>query len=466
MFFKQFYDDGLAQASFMIGCQAKGTAIVIDPRRDVHEYLTEAKRQGLKIVAVTETHIHADFLSGARELTAATGASLYLSDEGGADWAYGFAHESLHHGSEIRLGNITIRALHTPGHTPESLSFLVTDGATTTEPGFVITGDFVFVGDVGRPDLLDESAGGVETRFEGAKQLFSSLRNHLLTLPDYLQVHPGHGAGSACGKSLGAIASSTIGYERRFAWWSKHLQDNDLEGFTAALLEGQPDAPAYFRQMKRQNKSGPALLGERGPVAKIEANALTAKLETGTILIDTRSREAFQHGAVPGSLHLPAGKNFSTWAAWLIDPEHDGRELVPLARDTRHAAQLRDELSRVGIDRVTGFIDSLEGLHLQPQNPVAIEEITRIANPFVLDVRTKSEYEAGHVPGATQLHAGRLYNNLERIPKDRPVVLHCQSGARSAAATSYLRSQGFSNILEMRGGYVAWAADQRKTVNT
>jgi hydroxyacylglutathione hydrolase len=464
MFFKQFYDDGLAQASFMIGCQANGTAIVIDPRRDVHAYLEVAERQNLKIVAVTETHIHADFLSGARELAAITGASLHLSDEGGPDWAYQFAYESLRHGSEIKLGNIVIRALHTPGHTPESLSFLVTDGATTNEPGFIITGDFVFVGDVGRPDLIDESAGGIDTRFEAAKQLFASLRDQFLTLPDYVQVHPGHGAGSACGKSLGAIASSTVGYERRFAWWSKYLQDNDLEGFTNVLLEGQPEAPAYFGRMKRQNKSGPALLDERGEVLKLEANELTDTLETGAILIDTRSREAFQNGALLCSLHLPAGKNFSTWAAWFIDSEGDGRELVLLARNAAHAAQLRDELSRVGIDRVIGFIDSLEGLALQSQIPVSLEEIAKIAQPFVLDVRTKSEYEAGHLPDATQLHAGHLYQNLERIPQSIPVVLHCQSGARSAAATSYLRSQGFSNILEMRGGYVAWAERKRETI--
>ena len=354
--------------------------------------------------------------------------------------------------------------MHTPGHTPEGLSFLITDGATTSEPGFIITGDFVFVGDVGRPDLIDESAGGIDTRFEGTKQLFASLRDPFLTLPDFVQVHPGHGAGSACGKSLGAIASSTVGYERCFAWWSKHLQNNDLEGFTIVLLEGQPEAPAYFGRMKCINKSGPNILGNRGEVVKLEANALKPILEAGTMLIDTRSREAFQTGALSGSLHLPAGKNFSTWAAWLIDPEHDGCKLVLLARDATHATQLRDELSRVGIDRVIGFIDSLEGLALRSQMPVSLEEIAKIVQPFALDVCAKSEYEAGHIPGATQLHAGHLYNNLERIPNDRPVVLHCQSGAGSTAATSYLRSQGFSNILEMRGGYVAWAERKRETI--
>ncbi|MFN3267314.1 MAG: MBL fold metallo-hydrolase [Deinococcales bacterium] len=464
MLLKQFYDQGLAQASFMLGCQAKAVAIVIDPRRDIDVYIEEAKRQQLEIVAVTETHIHADYLSGARELAAATGAKLYLSDEGGSDWAYAFEHEPLVHGSEIALGNIRIKALHTPGHTPESLSFLVTDGATTDQPGFLFTGDFVFVGDIGRPDLLDEAAGGIDTRFIGAKQMFSSLRDQFLTLPDYVQVHPGHGAGSACGKALGAIASSTVGYERRFAWWAHYLEQNDLEGFTAALLEGQPDAPTYFGRMKRQNKAGPALLGKRDPVVQLEHATAANKIKAGALLLDTRARTDFQSGAVAGSLHLPAGQNFLTWASWFIDPE-ENQDLILLARDQAHAVQLRDELARVGIDRVVGFVTSLQGFVLEPQLPYSFEQAARLSNPFVLDVRAKSEFASGHLPEATQLHTGRLYSNLHDIPKDRPVLLHCQSGARSAAAASYLRSRGFRNIYELEGGYAAWQKQQTAVRN-
>ncbi|MGZ4661151.1 MAG: MBL fold metallo-hydrolase, partial [Arthrobacter sp.] len=236
MLIERIYDEDLAQASYFIGCQAKGEALVVDPRRDNAVYLDLAAANGMKIVAVTETHIHADFLSGTRELAAATGATAYVSGEGGADWQYGFDAERLNDNDEITLGNITVKALHTPGHTPEHLSFLITDGAFADRPGYLLSGDFVFSGDLGRPDLLDEAAGGVDTRFEGAKQLFASLRDKFLTLPDHVQVHPGHGAGSACGKALGAIPSSTVGYERLYAWWGPYLAANDEQGFIDELL--------------------------------------------------------------------------------------------------------------------------------------------------------------------------------------------------------------------------------------
>lgn len=218
MLLERIYDEDLAQAGYFIGCQAKGEAVVIDARRDIADYLALAAKHGMRIVAVTETHIHADYLSGTRELAAAVGAEVYVSGEGGADWQYGFDARRLYDGDTITIGNITIQARHTPGHTPEHLVFLVTDGAFASEPGYLISGDFVFAGDLGRPDLLDEAAGGVDTRFEGARQLFSSLREVFLTLPDHVQVHPGHGSGSACGKALGALPSTTVGYERAHAW--------------------------------------------------------------------------------------------------------------------------------------------------------------------------------------------------------------------------------------------------------
>ncbi len=458
MFFQRIYDQDLAQASYLIGCQANGTAIVVDPRRDIGVYTELAAQENLKIVAVTETHIHADFLSGARELAAATGAALYLSDEGGQDWAYGFEHIGLRDGSEIRLGNISLKAVHTPGHTPEHLSFLVTDGATANEPGFFLTGDFVFVGDLGRPDLLDEAVGGVDTRFFAAKQLFKSLQEKFLTLPDYVQVFPGHGAGSACGKALGAVSSSTVGYERRFAWWVSYLEQNDEVGFVQALLAGQPDAPSYFGRMKRQNKAGVNILGHLPrPVFHSSANLSSALRLEAVLLVDTRPRAEFQSAAVPGSYHLPSGKNFVTWASWLIDPEQERRDIVLVARDLLEATRLRDALLRVGIDLVIGYVLGLVGLPLKPQQPISVQEArTKLKEFFVLDVRTQAEFEAGHIDGATHIHAGRLLNNLERIPKDRPVLVHCQSGARSAAAISALRAAGLSNLLELEGGYEAW----------
>ena len=241
MLLERIYDEDLAQAGYFIGCQAKNEAMVVDARRDIRQYLDLAARHGMTITAVTETHIHADYLSGTRELAAATGAEVYVSGEGGADWQYGFDARRLHDTDTISIGNITIQARHTPGHTPEHLVFLVTDGAFADEPGYLISGDFVFAGDLGRPDLLDEAAGGVDTRFEGARQLFSSLRNVFLTLPDHVQVYPGHGAGSACGKALGALPSTTVGYERTNAWWSRHLAADDEQGFPFGS-ETAPDA--------------------------------------------------------------------------------------------------------------------------------------------------------------------------------------------------------------------------------
>src|SRR5690606_31683481 len=219
--------------------------------------------------SVTETHIHADYLSGSRELAAATGADLHLSAEGGEEWAYGFEHLPLHDGDVIAVGNLRIAALHTPGHTPEHLAFLVTDTQLTDQPGYLFTGDWVFVGDVGRPDLLDEAAGGVDTRFAGAKQLFASLRERFMALPDHLQLWPGHGAGSACGKALGAVASSTVGYGKLPAGWRNYVATGDESGFTAELLAGQPDAPSYFGRMKRVNRDGPPLLRTRPPLVRL-----------------------------------------------------------------------------------------------------------------------------------------------------------------------------------------------------
>ena len=451
MFFKRLYDTDLAQASYLIGCQQNGTAIVVDPVRDVQRYIDLAQQEGLKIVAVTETHIHADYLSGSRELAAQTGAALYLSDEGGPDWQYGFDHESLRDGSEIRLGNIVLKAVHTPGHTPEHLSFLVTDGARTSEPVIMLTGDFVFVGDLGRPDLLDEAAGGEDTRFAGAKQMFQSLTQKFQPLESYLQIWPGHGSGSACGKALGAVESTTVGYERHFAWWADHLADQNEAAFTDALLEGQPDAPAYYGRMKRQNKAGPALLGDVQPLTALPAQDVKAALESGVRLIDTRSREAYQAGAVPGSLHLPAGKTFETWSGWLLDPS---KAYLLLAATPQQADELRRRLWMTGIDNVTGFLTSLDGLDTQPQPATPADKLD-LKRAFVLDVRARSEYEAGHLEGATQIHAGRLTHNLGRIPRDRPVIVHCQGGARSAAAVSVLRAEGFDNVIDLEGGYAA-----------
>jgi hydroxyacylglutathione hydrolase len=460
MLIERIYDEDLAQASYFIGCQAKGEALVVDPRRDIDVYRNLAAANGMKIVAVTETHIHADFLSGTRELAAATGATAYVSGEGGADWQYGFEAERLNDNDVINLGNITVKALHTPGHTPEHLSFLITDGAFADAPGYLLSGDFVFSGDLGRPDLLDEAAGGVDTRFGGAKQLFASLRDKFLTLPDHVQVHPGHGAGSACGKALGAIPSSTVGYERLYAWWGPYLAANDEEGFVAELLDGQPDAHAYFGRMKRENREGPAVMGERTPLVELATADVVAGLAENTVtFIDTRSNAEVHEGTVTGSLNVPAGKSTASFGAWVVNPETDKNPLVLLAPNQAAAQEMWDHLVRVGIDKIAGYVTSLEGLPASTPKLIQPEELAGFDAAMVLDVRNRTEHAAGHIPGSHQLSGGRVMWNLNELPTEGTIVSYCQSGVRNSVAASALRRAGY-DVVELDGSYAAWEARQ------
>lgn len=470
MLLERIYDEDLAQASYVIGCQATGEAIVVDPRRDVAVYLDFAEKHGLRIAHVTETHIHADYLSGTRELADRTGARMHVSDEGGPDWTYGagFAGaERLRHGDSIVVGNVRLQVVHTPGHTPEHLSFLVTDGAQAIDPGFMLTGDFVFVGDLGRPDLLDEAAGGVDTRFAGAKQLFASLRDSFLTLPDYVQVLPAHGAGSACGKALGAIATTTVGYERAFAWWAPYLAADDEQGFVDALLDGQPDAHAYFARMKSQNRSGPTLLGELAPLPERSTESVRELLETdAAILVDTRDQHAVHEGTVAGALNVPGVDKAATYGAWVVDPEVESRPLVLLADDEDEAGRMRDHLVRVGIDAVDGYTRSLDGLPLVQPRLMQPEELDGVADLALVDVRSRAEHAAGHIPGSRHLSGGRALWHLDELPSSGTVVTYCQSGVRNSVVASALRRAGV-DVIELDGSYAGWArATDREPATT
>ncbi len=326
----------------MIGCQRAGEAIVVDPNRDVLQYLDAAAAEGLRVTHVTETHIHADFVSGARELAQRTGAALLLSDEGDADWKYAFASDDearlLKDGDHVMVGNIRIDAMHTPGHTPEHLSFIVTDTPAASGPWGVLTGDFVFVGDVGRPDLLEKAAGHVGTMEAGARTLFRSLQR-FRALPDHLQVWPGHGAGSACGKALGTIASTTVGYEKIGNWGVATTDENE---FGRMVLDGQPEPPTYFAQMKRINKDGPPVLGGFPALAVIPAERLAAMLDGGATVVDTRAASAFAVGHLPGTLNIPLNGSFSTWAGWLLPYNRDVYLLVDDACDDCTRRAVRD----------------------------------------------------------------------------------------------------------------------------
>ncbi|NYE21555.1 MBL fold metallo-hydrolase [Microbacterium immunditiarum] len=463
MLLERIYDEDLAQASYFIGCQAKGEAVVVDPRRDLDAYLALASKHGMRIVAVTETHIHADYLSGTRELAAKTGAQMYVSDEGGPDWTYSALFDDavrMKHGQKIPLGNIVLEAVHTPGHTPEHMSFLITDGAQSSEPGFMLTGDFVFVGDVGRPDLLDEAAGYTDTRFQGAKDLFASLRDRFLTLPDYVQVLPAHGSGSACGKALGAIAASTVGYERNFSWWGNYLKENDEQGFIDELLSGQPDAHAYFGRMKQQNKAGPAIIGDAPELVEYSPDDLAEALQKDSVIfVDTRHNSQVHEGTIARSLNIPGVAKAASYGAWVIDPDNEPRPLVLLAESRAMAEEIRDHLVRVGIDTAHGFITTLANLELVTPRLMQPEELDAHAQVMLLDVRNKTEYAEGHLPGAVHLSGGRVMWHLDQLPapESGTIVTYCQSGVRNSVAASALRRAGY-DIAELDGSYAAWAS--------
>jgi len=461
MLLERIYDTDLAQASYFIGCQAQGEAIVVDPRRDLDVYLDIAAKNGMTITAVTETHIHADYLSGTRELAARTGATILVSDEGGPDWTYGAAFDGavrMKDKHTITLGNITLQAIHTPGHTPEHLSFLVTDGAQADAPGFMLSGDFVFVGDLGRPDLLDEAAGGIDTRFGGAKDIFASLRDRFLTLPDYVQVLPAHGAGSACGKALGAIPTTTVGYERAFAWWSHYLDDNDEQGFIDELLNGQPDAHAYFARMKIQNRQGPQVMGAATGLREYTTAEVASVLDDDSaILIDTRHNSEVHLGTVARSLNVPGPEKAASYGAWVYNPETETRPIILLAATIAEAEELRDHLVRVGIDSVTGFVSTLDSLDLVTPMLVSPTELDSVDRGLLLDVRNRTEFAEGHIPGAKQLSGGRMMWALDQLPREGTIVTYCQTGVRNSVAASALRREGY-NVAELDGSYLGWVA--------
>lgn len=458
MFFERVYDKSLAQASYVIGCQAGGVAAVIDPKRDVDTYLEIAKANNMKITHILETHIHADFLCGSRELAELTGAELYLSDMGDKDWKYEFPHKKLKHGDSVKLGNLNFDVLHTPGHTPESISFLLTDNPATKEPVMLFTGDFVFVGDVGRPDLLEQAAGLKGTQEIGAEQMFDSLQE-FNKLQDFIQVWPGHGAGSACGKSLGAVPLSTIGYEKIRNWALQLLEDK--AAFSRELLADQPEPPRYFAMMKKLNKVDRNLLTEVPEIANLSQEEFDRAKKEGTKIIDTRTPEAFSNGFLNGSLNIPNTNTFSTWMGWYMDYE---KSFVLIA-NKNDVEDLTRKLMRIGLDNIEGFVtpeqlSDFEGKALQTYQAIdkkEVKEKLKNGTVQVIDVRGASEFKNGHIEGAKNLFVGKLDNNLDKVPKDKPVIVHCQSGGRAAIAYSLLRAHGFENVFNYAGGWEDWS---------
>ncbi|MFW5828004.1 MAG: MBL fold metallo-hydrolase [Alkalispirochaeta sp.] len=454
MYFERIYDEDLAQASYIVGCQQTGEALVVDPLRDVDRYFSIAEHQGLRITRVTETHIHADYLSGARELAHAANARLLLSDEGGPDWQYAFDHEGLHHGDRIMLGKVAIDVVHTPGHTPEHITFVITDTAAGDAPTMALTGDFVFVGDVGRPDLLEKAASIEGTQEVGARQLYHSLQS-IRELPEYLAIWPGHGAGSACGKSLGAVPSTTLGYEGATSW---AFRAPDETSFVHQILEGQPEPPSYFGRMKVQNRQGPPILAGLPQPEELDPKTVEHLQREGAQIVDTRPKAEYTEGHIPGAFNIQADEGFSNWAGWTLHPDHP----VVLVAPAERIDDLVRGLIHVGIDSIAGYMPDMDvwsaaGHPVATLPHIAPRELHQRAHEFaIIDVRGQDEWDAGHIEGAHHIHVGHLTRRLADIPRDRPVALHCQGGDRSTLGASILQHEGYDNVYNVTGGLAAW----------
>lgn len=465
MILQRFYDDNLAQASYLVACEKTKKAAVVDPTIDVAVYTRAATDAKLTITHVLETHVHADFLSGGAALAAESGAELCVSAEGDEKWGYDFSSvpraRKLRDGDEISLGGVTLRVLHTPGHTPEHVSFLVVDSARGDAAAGAFTGDFIFVGDVGRPDLLEKAVGAEGTMRESASALYRSLQTFLRTQPDHLQIWPGHGAGSACGKALGAMPSSTLGYEKLFNWGLTAKSEN---AFIAEVLKDQPPPPRYFASMKKRNRLAEVVRMSAEP-SELPADSVTAALGGGATIVDTRAAESFAAAHIPGTINIPFNKSFLNWSGSLIDP---ARDIIVIAEDTANANTIARELSKIGLGPIRGWfgprvIDQWKasGSPLETISQITVREVHDNPNtgPTIIDVRAPYEWAEGHIPGAIHIPLAELPGKAaELAAAGTAVAVHCKGGGRSAIAASILRARGVATVLNISDGFDAWTA--------
>lgn len=436
MFFKQFYDHQLSQASYLIGCQRTGEAMVIDPVRDLSKYIEVADAEGFTITKAAETHIHADFASGIRDAAARLNAQVYVSAEGGDQFGYKNMPENttfVKGRDHIGVGNIDIEVLFTPGHTPESISFLLTDkGGGSSVPMGLFTGDFIFVGDIGRPDLLEKAAQVEGTTEIGAKQMYDSIQS-VSNLPDSIQIWPGHGAGSPCGKALGDVPTSTLGYERVNNW---AFNVNDKAAFVKQLTSEQPDPPHHFGHMKYINQNGTDLYAPYEVYPSLDSDRLA---------FDVRSRSAYHGGHEYGTINIPFDKGFINQIGWYLDYDKG----IDLIGDRDLVQQAAYQLQLIGFDRVASYrLPKYDVMTSSVHSQVMTGE-----EENVLDVRNDDEWNAGHLDQAQHIKHGKLLDADIPFDKDAPIYVHCQSGVRSSIAVGILENKGFSHVINVREGY-------------
>jgi hydroxyacylglutathione hydrolase len=449
------YTPGLAQVAYLVADEAAKVTAVIDPRRDIDAYLEWAAVRGLRIKAILETHVHADFISGARELAAATGATVYASRQGAQE----FPHHPLDDGDEVAVGRLRLRAFWTPGHTPEHLSYLLIDPDAGPDPIALFSGDILFAGEIGRPDLL-----GPEQTRQLVQQLHDTVTDRLRSLPDDVIVYPGHTAGSPCGKKIGEAPQTTIGQEKRLNY---AFQARDKDEFVRTVMEGMPQPPAYYPMMKRVNKVGPALLRELGEGSALSADEVAALQAKGALVIDARSPEPFGAGYVPGAISVGLGSRFAIWAGWLTPYD---RELILIFEDDEQFDAAQTELRRIGLDRVAGYLEGgqaawrASGREVVTLPQMIVRDVaSQLVGPpnglLILDVRDETEWAGGHIPGAVNRPAGEIAQGTEvPVPAAEHVAVICGTGYRSSVAASILQARGMPNVCNVTGGMGAWEA--------
>lgn len=453
MYFKQFYLGCLAHASYLIG--SDGEAVVVDPQRDVDQYVDEAEANGLQIKYVIETHLHADFVSGHRELAARTGAQIVFSEKACAT----FPHRAVRDGNELNVGKLVLRVMETPGHTPESISVLVFDPDVSDQPGKILTGDTLFVGDVGRPDL---AGGKGYTPQMMAGMMYDTLHNKLLTLPDEVEVYPAHGAGSMCGRNMSKEKSSTIGEQKKFNY---ALQPMSREEFVRMMTTDLSDAPEYFLRDAEMNRQGASALEELPRPPALVPEEVSDRAAVGHLVLDVRSAAEFGAGHVPGAINIGLGGQFAIWAASLIPV---ATPIIVVAESDENVDEAVMRLARVGIESVRGYLHGgmeawrKAGREISLVTQINVGELDELIGKEkelqILDVRRPAEYQTGHVPRALPAELLHLNERLTDLPLDRakPTVVICAGGYRSSAATSLLQQQGFKNLLNVTGGTGAW----------
>ncbi|MCA9814092.1 MAG: MBL fold metallo-hydrolase [Candidatus Obscuribacterales bacterium] len=459
MYFKQFYLGCLAHASYLIG--SEGEAAVIDPQRDIDQYMKEAEREGLRIKYVIETHLHADFVSGHKELAEKTGAEIVFGHSAQA----AFPHIAAKDGDLLEIGSIELKVFETPGHTPESISILAIDKADSDRPPILFTGDTLFIGDVGRPDLV-----GVKgfTAQQMASMMYDSLHDKLLKLDDSVEVYPAHGAGSLCGKNLSTERSSTIGQQKLLNY---ALQPMSRDAFVEMLTADQPEVPDYFPKDAELNRQGAVALDKIPRPKALTAMEVNKEMQRGAVPVDVRNGTLFASGHIKGSLNIALSGQFASWAGTLI---HLGQPIVILASDQESIDEAVIRLARVGHEQVIGFLDggliawADAGFEVTATPVVTVTELKKELEEgqdlFLLDVRRAPEYDAGHIEGAVNIPLSDLEGRINELPSDKPIAIICASGYRSSIAKSILERQGKEELMNVLGGFKAWQGSEYNVV--